>query len=676
MTAALLGTSGWFLISAIEQGKDVVIAREYAPVSAALIFDTAPRMQYLEANKSRLEKAQETGEWIIGQFPSDSEVSIVDSATIDPYFSADISAAKKRLKGLEHSYLVRPLMTMLRDTVEMLEKSENGQREIYIFSDLSTSAWNADQGGIASLLEQKKDISIYLIDVSAEEPTNFLISEILMSAESTTENGVVEVRGTVERKGPAGRQTIQLTMEQNDDRLPVRRDGKTLFPESKVIATTDVEIPQDGSAEFSFQVSGLTPGIHHGTVAMLGQDGLAFDTIRYVSILVREAWRVAVVTGPDVLPNNVSDTLEEDSGSQYEIKTMPQSALSGNDLAKFQAVFVLDPKPLDEGQWSQLFRYVEQGGNLFFNLGSNAAKGKSILDSDTPDESFNSELAQNLLPGELQNVWRAPPRGRFVKPDDYAHPTLNVFQPYATTNPWTNFPVARHWGLELSNDASVDVLLKFSDGSPAIIEHNVGLGKVLTMTSPITEVSQPEDRKRWNDLMIGDFWPCWLLIRNMGRYLVSSREARVNYYVGETMNLANDPSKFPSEYQLFTPHDDDPSRVLVDDEVLAYQFTDIPGQFRLKGKKDVVIRRGFSVNATFDESDLSKIDPQELDKILGAKRYELARNQDEITRQQGSTRVGQQFFPMLIGFFAIFFLLEHLMANWFYQTNMPARNRT
>src|SRR5438046_2967138 len=38
-----------------------------APVAAALVFDSSPRMQYRQQNKSRLELAQETALWLMPQ---------------------------------------------------------------------------------------------------------------------------------------------------------------------------------------------------------------------------------------------------------------------------------------------------------------------------------------------------------------------------------------------------------------------------------------------------------------------------------------------------------------------------------------------------------------------------------------------------------------------------------
>src|SRR5262245_19644881 len=50
-----------------------------APVAAAFVFDTAPRMEYRQENQTRLEAARDTADWLVEQFPGESEVWVLDS---------------------------------------------------------------------------------------------------------------------------------------------------------------------------------------------------------------------------------------------------------------------------------------------------------------------------------------------------------------------------------------------------------------------------------------------------------------------------------------------------------------------------------------------------------------------------------------------------------------------
>jgi cytochrome c-type biogenesis protein CcmH/NrfG len=113
------------------------------------------------------------------------------------------------------------------------------------------------------------------------------------------------------------------------------------------------------------------------------------------------------------------------------------------------------------------------------------------------------------------------------------------------------------------------------------------------------------------------------------------------------------------------------------DNTIRYRFTDFPGHYRLKGVLDQgPVLRGFSVNLPEAATDLSRIEPDELDGVLGPERYQLARQKDEIQRQQGTTRIGQEFYPLLMLMMLIALGVEYLMSNRFYQSRrQPPRSR-
>jgi hypothetical protein len=53
--------------------------------------------------------------------------------------------------------------------------------------------------------------------------------------------------------------------------------------------------------------------------------------------------------------------------------------------------------------------------------------------------------------------------------------------------------------------------------------------------------------------------------------------------------------------------------------------------------------------------------------LLGADRYQLARDQEQLVRVQGRQREGREFFPFLLALVAATLVLEQLLANRFYR---------
>jgi hypothetical protein len=232
--------------------------------------------------------------------------------------------------------------------------------------------------------------------------------------------------------------------------------------------------------------------------------------------------------------------------------------------------------------------------------------------------------------------------------------------------PWDHFPIYYHWNLdELRQGART--IISFGNNKPALVENQLGRGRVLVLTTPITDPLRVRGRKSWNELWYGeDAWPAFVLWNEMMLYLVGAGQTRLNYRAGETAVLKNDPSRHPERYQLFTPLEE-PQDVLAREGRLTVRFTDNPGAYRLRGQRDGPVIRGFAVNLGPDVGDLARLEPQKLVDLLGKGRFQLARQREEISRVVGTDRIGSEFYPLLATLLALALGMEHLLANRFYR---------
>jgi hypothetical protein len=664
LVAGLLGTTLWLGYSAVDQGKDVVISNQREPVAAVLVIDTGPRMEYLFDNQTRLEKSQVMAQWVTRQLPLESQVAVCDSQTSDPVFAADVSAANKRVRALRTTYQPRALIEQVRKSIALVQNSPQLQREIYVFSDLSESAWgDVDREDIQRLLSADKSTHVYLIDVGVENPTNFSLGGIDIVSESIGDRTAVTLKTSLLRLGEADSRTLEVLIERQDDRLPVRRDNETIVPESDVVHTAEVRVDANGQTNAELVIAELTAGLHHGSIRIQGEDNLTIDDRRFFSIDVRASWPVLLAAPSDVYLEDVKDILANNRAASLEITSADLSKLSQIDLDEFAAVVLLDPGPLDESQWSQLHRFVIEGNSLAIFLGNNASDGINL------HASFRSEIASQLIPKSLGNIWRADDAPVYLNPTSFSHPIVRPMQGYATTIPWLDFPIRRFWGFSRNPaDEETEIVLELSNGRPAMIERRIDKGTILLMTTPVTEPFKPENRTRWNDLMIGgECWPTWWLIRNTSEHMLRNRTQRLNYLVSETAELDNDTRRFPDKYQIFPPMNEEPQRLIVESDWLRYPFLDKPGTYYLKGLSEQPLTRGFSANLPASATELNRLNKAQLDKIFGEDHFQLARDTDEIQRKQGAVRQGQEFYAVFILMLVMFFGLESIMANWFYK---------
>lgn len=652
----------WFTGTAWSSSGQSVLGDEEAPVAAVLAIDTSPRMLYRHQNQDRLTASQELATWLLKQLPADSEVAIVDSRPGGEAFSVDRAAASKSIERLKPVGSSRTMADVLRSAVSLAGTSDRPRKEVYLFTDLSRGSWPANAAAeVNALLEQRSDVLVYVIDVGVERPQNLSLGDLKLSGQLLAQSGSLELETEVVSSGSSAEKTVELVIEQPDPTLPVIRDGKVITPKAIRRGSESVKIDSGGSQVVRFAVRSLPAGVHQGQVRIVGDDGLDWDNVRYFTVEVQQAWPILVVAPPGVSTTYLTESLapreyRENEQARFLCDVLSQDELEGHELAEYRAVCLVDPKPLTPDAWEKLASYVERGGGLAVFLGHNAEPGP-----------FQEPAAMRLIGGKLSRQSRGGD-DLYLAPRTYDHPVTAPFRQIEANVPWNRFPVYYHWNL-VDLSPQTWVVIPYGNGMPALVDHRLGRGHVLTLTTPISDPLRPQGRSTWNELATGeDAWPCFVLVNEMLLNLVGSGEMKLNYFTGETAVLPNDASNLPDRYQLFTPLDE-PQDITARDGRVTVRFTDNPGAYRLRGSRSGPVVRGFAVNVPAEASDLTRLEPAELDAMLGKGRYQFARNKDEINRAVGNDRIGSEFYPMLAVLLAAVLGLEQVLANRFYRRN-------
>jgi len=649
-------------IGNLRNSPNVLLGDQQAPVAAALVIDSSPAMMYRFQNQTRLDVARETATWLIGQFPLDSDVAIVESRPEPALFSVDLSAARKAVSRLQPEGSREPLPRAIQAALRLLTGSNKARKELYVFTDLTRSSWTNDPSStLRSALEAESDVTVYVIDVGVESPRNVSLGALKLSAETLAGGNDLMLETEVKASGSGGKFAVELFVEEPDPDKPIIVDGTTLLPKAVRRAHRDLELESDGAEQIRFQVRGLPVGVHHGTVRLTQDDNLAIDNIRHFTVNVVEAWPVLIVAPTGVDTDLLTEAIapfefRETNRARFQCTVIEQADLENHALQNYAVVGLVDPNPVTPTQWQQLHRFVEHGGGLGIFLGHNAAS----------TTSFNSAEAREVIGGKLARVWRAPEGDLFLAPSRYDHSVMSAFRELATSVPWNASPIFLHWVLE-DLAANTTVVAAMSNGKPAILETVLGKGRALTWTTPVSEPLRPAGRSHWNELPTSEInWPYFVLINETFRHLAGTSDQRLNYLVGETVQIQNNAEAYPDRYDLFPPRDDVLDVTAHQDE-LTVRTTDRPGAYRLKGFRGGPITRGFSVNLSPHESELDRLSFEQLDGVLGEGRYQFARNRDEIVLEVDHARVGREFYPYLMALLVLVVGLEHLFSNRFYR---------
>lgn len=644
--------------SVTQQRAPLLLGDQKAAVSAVLICDTSPRMLYRDQNQTRLERSQEMAAWLLRQLPLESQVAIVDSGPNPAAFSVDRGAASQAIKTLEATYAPQPWSRRWEQALELLRTSTMPRKELYVLTDLSRETWNdLESAALANRLAEMSDVDVQLIDVGGENPQNDRVAAIELSQATLTPGSPLQVDVQLDRTGEAGQRTVVLALEPVDASGPLIVDGQVTTPSAEVRGSESVQLSTQTPTNLRFAIGALPVGTHHGYVELTGDDRLAVDNRRYFTLHVREPWTVAVLAGPGAEASLVTEwlaplELRESGRAKFNVKLVGVDELEKNLGPDVAAVALLDPRPLEGPVWTALTGYVQRGGGLGIFLGRNAQSSSA----------FNAPSNSALLPGALDRQWRDE-QGVALAPREFDHPLMAVFRNIRESVAWEGMPIYRHWVLGAMHSDS-RTLVEFSNGKPAIIERTVGQGRVVMMTTPVTDPDQ-KDPPPWNFLPTSlQSWPTFVLLDRIFLYLVQTSDPPLNYEVGQAAWLPI-PDRQLQRYSMFTPRGDWVELAVADSQV-SMPFTELPGTYRLRSKNDGKLPCGFSVNLAPSTTRLERISLPDVDRLLGPGRARMAKNEAEIVREMDEVRMGREFYPFLLPVLAVILGVEYVVSNRFY----------
>jgi hypothetical protein len=543
----------------------------------------------------------------------------------------------------------QPMTSVVENAVRLVNESELDRKEVYVFTDMARAGWPADAAQLRQQAAKTPNVGLYVIDVGIPEPVNFGLGDVRLSAQILSSRSALRIESELDHRGPGGKRTVELYLL-GPDRQAQRRDQQT------------VTVQSGQSQAIDFRIEGLALGTHQGYLQIAGEDGLACDDRRYFTVEVKPPWRILIAapqpagTHALFLSQALAPTdLRRSGQARFDCDVIPLDKLPKQALDGYSAVCILDPAPLEPAVWARLGNFAAGGRGVALFLGRHCQ----------PAEPFNEPAAQELLAGRLWLQARRQEGDLCLSPREFQHPILTPFRGRAGSIPWDYFPVYRYWRLD-PLAAGVHVILPYTNGDPAILERPVGKGRVLTMTTP---VSDSPSNDPWNLLVVGDPWPFLIIAQEMAAYLVGISEQQLNYFAGQPAVLQLDPEQQFQSYLLTGP-DQVEVRLTPDlkQNLLRVTSTDRPGNYRVQaGGTSGGVDRGLSVNVAAQQTQLDRITDEQLKELFGPLPCRVARNREQIDRDVSMGRVGRELFPLLIALVAVILGLEYVLANRFYR---------
>lgn len=611
-------------------------------VALAMVVDNGPNMAYQSRNQSRLDEARDLSATLLDKLPGDTPVVFADRSAGGPS-NLTPPAAGGRVERLRDSAAARPLGDAVRDAIAKLAQTPASRREAYVFTDLSTGAWDdASRSSVATALEDHPGVMLQLVDVGVAEPRNAAIEDLQLPSESLAAGEPLAMTASLHLVGE-WRDPLAVQLWLDSEGGPIKRDERLVEPADA------------GAIEFT--VAGLEEGFTAGFVRVVAGDGAPIDDTRHFAVEVRRPRKVLIAAPREedaVFFRSAIDPVVAAPGvsRRFEAEVVSYDGWARQSLVGYDTVVLCDPPPaVERGRgWRRLYDVAAGGGGVGVFLGREATL-----------DAFNSPDAQALLPAEL--LWRSRD-ATYLRPRSFSHPAIQPLAPYADEILWATFPVWQRWELEEPHDGAT-VVARYQDGGAAIVERGVGRGRVVLMTTSVSDTSARGDA--WNRLPTGDDpWPFVLLANSLTGYLTGAADTRLAYTAGEPVAVPL-PSGFDSPgYVLRTPGGEAVRQTITPGrEAIVIPSAIEPGAYRVESGAE--LDRPFVVNLDPSAGRLDRTPFTELAEAFGADRVAVVRGRDALARSIDLGRVGRELYGWVLAIAAAALLGEQWVSNRYYR---------
>lgn len=514
-----------------------------------------------------------------------------DAAEVAQRLTDDHSAATAAIGSAKPTVRGTRFAPALRTARQMLLDAPSAAAEIVLISDLQ----RAGATGVAGI-DLPAGVTLRAVGIAPPSRANSTIRAVEARRVSERDRSMLAVKARVLSRELGKPRTVKATLT-----LSGREAG-----------TQTVSLVADGETVVTFEPVASPEGAVDGNVT-LEADALAADD-KFSFVVPREdVLRVALVL-PDDATNEETLFLERalaiGRAPEVRIDHVRPSAVTNQVVQTHDVVFFWDA-PVTEATNALLTPYLTKGGGVVLYAGRRAA-ARGALPALLPAKS--SGMADRLAD-----------RGGSLRDFRFEHALFAPFR--ELDDAFAGTRLLRYARLDAPQN--VDVLARFDDGLPAVLERRVGTGHVVALAIPL-------------DVQSGDFplQPAFLPFTRQLLLHTSGRDAVPLWRTtGESWSLPDsvkDPVVRTPDGSLLRPKGDSLGRAvpLADAGLYAAFARSVTGAPEALA----------AVNVPPGESDFTPIDPKELllgvrESVRSAAADTAAPTPAELERRQNPWRV-------------------------------------
>lgn len=645
-----------------------------AGVTAVIVIDSSASMSQTDGVTSRFDRAKDAAEQILASLPSGSSAAVwlasdaVRPLVPEPTF--DLNLARQQIRDARRSDRSSDLFPAVRRAVELLNQSPSVRRELYVITDAQRSAFR-QSADMLPLLEAEKDtIRPHLVFIDQPETENLSVSDLRQATGIAAIDQPLRFVAQVTNYGQNEARDVRVSLRISPPAGADRAAAQPPVDEAMIDS-----IPPGASRSVSL-FGRLREEGWHSVSASIAPDRVPADDVRSLVVRGVRQVKVLIVDGQPgreprdaesfYLLNALVPVTPAQRAAHFVSATVVDGAgFRATSLDDFDVVVIANVTDFADASVDALASYVARGGGLLVFPGSSVqrafyndklASQRRLLPGllgdpkgDPASETPVATLSDRALDHPIASLWKDPAAGSIGAARFY-----RIF-------PIT--PLQRQTNNAGPAVGEPNVVLRFADQSPAVIEHSYGQGRVVLFSSTVDT--------EWNDLPVrpGVFVP--LMYRTLGA-IVQRQDEAMNLPAGDRLAWRTPSDWLGRDALVRPPGDDDGSlrdarRVeLVDQSpMLVVDDTDVAGVYEVTLPDAPPIR--FAVAARAEESSLDTIADPDVEQLATVAEVIRFENGEALVASIEQQRVGTELWSTIAMLVVALAAAEMVMAHRFSQ---------
>jgi hypothetical protein len=402
---------------------------------------------------------------------------------------------------------------------------------------------------------------------------------------------------------------------------PAAVKSVSLVVNGKAIATKKINIPANGRATVDFAPLDVSYGFNRCAVS-IDADAFPADDTSLFAVRRSDPERVLFVhAGGDTRSSTYfSAALAAATQGSFVLQSMPVEQTTDIDPSRFAFVVLSDAATLPSIFEHTLAQYVAKGGSVLIAMGTNAPRRSSIpLWGDEVRDTHN--FARSGDPAAVGQV-------------DFSYPPLQQAQPGRDNGGWAEVKV---FYAAVVNSGQARVAAKLTDGTPLLLEKQLGEGRVMLFASGFENLT--------NDLPLHPVFVAF--VDRAARYLSGSERLSGSRMVDSFVQLraSSAPAEIVANVEVTDPDGRRPLSLSEARTAQNFRLTRAGFyQVRFANGRDAVI----GVNPDRRESDLEPL-PRDVQQLWsGNSSSGVSRDGNAVAGQEKYHSASLWFYVMLL----------------------------